>query len=130
MLSPALSFNNNGGSGFLQSPLTTAIHRSAKKPDAIPEDALARYVHLFKRLDKQHGKRGVLNADEVHAVVVRCRLPDDLLRRIWALADRNLNGKFGPAEFYIIMHLTDCALRQEPIPEQLSVDLLRSAYQS
>ncbi|KAJ2502129.1 hypothetical protein IWW47_003038 [Coemansia sp. RSA 2052] len=131
LLSPALSFSSssNGGGSF-QSPLTTTIHRSSVKPDAIPADALARYAHLFKRLDKQHGKRGFLNADEVHAVVVRCRLPDDLLRRIWALSDRNLNGKFGPAEFYIIMHLTDCALRQEPIPEQLSVDLLRSAYQS
>ncbi|KAJ2031021.1 hypothetical protein IWW57_000899, partial [Coemansia sp. S610] len=99
-------------------------------PDAIPADALTRYAHLFKRLDKQHGKRGFLNADEVHAVVVRCRLPDDLLRRIWALSDRNLNGKFGPSEFYIIMHLSDCALRQEPIPEILPVDLLRSAYAS
>ncbi|KAJ1914204.1 hypothetical protein GGI09_003468 [Coemansia sp. S100] len=125
LLSPALSFTSSGG---FQSPLTTAIHRSSAKSDAIPADALARYSHLFKRLDKQHGKRGFLNADEVHAVVIRCRLPDDLLRRIWALSDRNLNGKFGPGEFYIIMHLTDCALRQEPIPEILSVDLLRSAY--
>ncbi|KAJ2831639.1 hypothetical protein GGI24_001512 [Coemansia furcata] len=125
LLSPALSFASSNG---LQSPLTTAIRRSSAKSDAIPADALTRYGHLFKRLDKQHGKRGFLNADEVHAVVIRCRLPDDLLRRIWALSDRNLNGKFGPGEFNIIIHLTDCALRQEPIPELLSVDLLRSAY--
>ncbi|KAJ1815899.1 hypothetical protein LPJ60_005541 [Coemansia sp. RSA 2675] len=126
-LSPAPSVASGNGS---QLPLTAAVHRSSVKPDAIPADALTRYAHLFKRLDKQHGKRGFLNADEVHAVVVRCRLPDDLLRRIWALSDRNLNGKFGPSEFYIIMHLSDCALRQEPIPEILPVDLLRSAYAS
>ncbi|KAJ2469964.1 hypothetical protein GGI02_003259 [Coemansia sp. RSA 2322] len=127
-LSPQLS--SGSGSVGLQTPLTSVIHRSSAKVDNIPADALTRYSHLYKRLEKQHGKRGYLNADEVHAVVVRCRLPEDLLRRIWALSDRNLNGKFGPGEFNIIMHLADTALRQDPIPEVLSVDLLRSAYEN
>ncbi|KAJ1642706.1 Intersectin 1 (SH3 domain protein) [Coemansia asiatica] len=96
--------------------------------DAIPQDALQRYSHLFKRLDKESGRKGYLTTDQVHAVVVRCRLPDDQMRRIWALADRNLNGKFGPGEFNLIMHLADAALRRDPIPDTLSVDLLRSAY--
>ncbi|KAJ1722409.1 Intersectin 1 (SH3 domain protein) [Coemansia erecta] len=99
------------------------------KTDMIPVDALTRYSHLFKRLDKESGKKGYLASDQVHSVIVRCRLDDALLRRIWALSDRNLNGKFGPGEFNIIMHLTDCALRKEPIPDTLPVDLLQSAYE-
>ncbi|KAI8319281.1 hypothetical protein GQ54DRAFT_250740, partial [Martensiomyces pterosporus] len=62
---------------------------------------------------------GYLMSEEVQAVVGRSRLPDDQLRRIWALSDRGLNGRFGPGEFKIIMHLTDCALRHDPIPDVL-----------
>ncbi|KAJ1806586.1 hypothetical protein LPJ56_005098 [Coemansia sp. RSA 2599] len=99
------------------------------KSDRIPPDALQRYSHLFKRLDKEAGRKGYLSSDQVHAVVVRCRLPEDQMRRIWDLSDRNRNGRFGPSEFNIIMYLTDCALRRDPIPDTLSVDLLHSAGQ-
>ncbi|KAJ1949222.1 actin organization and endocytosis protein [Linderina pennispora] len=94
----------------------------------IPSDALVRYGHLFKRLDKQGKRLGYLTSDQVQAVIGRSRLSDDQLRRIWALADRNLDGRFGPGEFFIAMHLVDSALRNDPIPATLSVDLLNSAY--
>ncbi|KAJ1862267.1 Intersectin-2 [Coemansia sp. RSA 2703] len=129
---PKLS-QSNPGYMLPSSTSSTSISNGGSKPygktDMIPMDALTRYSHLFKRLDKESGKKGYLSSDQVHSVVVRCRLDDALLRRIWALSDRNLNGKFGPGEFNIIMHLTDCALRKEPIPDTLPVDLLQSAYE-
>ncbi|KAJ2781489.1 hypothetical protein GGI15_003205 [Coemansia interrupta] len=130
---PKLSQSNPGYTLPSSSTSPGSYSNGGSKPygktDMIPVDALTRYSHLFKRLDKESGKKGYLASDQVHSVIVRCRLDDDLLRRIWALSDRNLNGKFGPGEFNIIMHLTDCALRKEPIPDTLPVDLLQSAYE-
>ncbi|KAJ2723132.1 Intersectin 1 (SH3 domain protein) [Coemansia sp. Benny D115] len=129
---PAQAGAASGATSPVHSPLATTVNYSngSNVNGAIPSDALARYSNLFKRLDKQYGKHGYLTSDQVHAVVVRCRLPDDLMRRIWALSDRNLNGKFGPGEFNLIMHLSDRALAKDPIPETLSVDLIQSAYRA
>ncbi|KAJ1950056.1 actin organization and endocytosis protein [Linderina macrospora] len=119
---------------------TTVVHQQAPRAatiqystysvanNTIPSDALVRYGHLFKRLDKQGKRLGYLTSDQVQAVIGRSRLSDDQLRQIWALADRNLDGRFGPGEFFIAMHLVDSALRNDPIPETLSVNLLNSAY--
>ncbi|KAJ2636382.1 Intersectin 1 (SH3 domain protein) [Coemansia sp. RSA 1286] len=132
---PTAPANKRQLSYVKRQPVLTQSHPGYRLPpasgarsDVIPMDALTRYSHLFKRLDKESGRKGYLASDQVHAVVVRCRLPDDQMRRIWALADRNLNGRFGPGEFNLVMHLADCALRHDPIPDTLSVDLLHSAY--
>ncbi|KAJ2846528.1 hypothetical protein IWW36_004311, partial [Coemansia brasiliensis] len=66
---------------------------------------LQEYTRLFQALNAQEGNRGYLSSDTVRNQVARSNLSDDQLRRIWQLADRNLNGKFGPGEFNIIMHL-------------------------
>ncbi|KAJ2357775.1 hypothetical protein IWW50_001613 [Coemansia erecta] len=97
-------------------------------PASITSDALNRYTALFHTLDEQEGRHGYLSSNVVRDTVARSRLPDDQLRRIWQLADRNLNGKFGPGEFNILMYLVDCALRNDPIPDYLPIDLLHTAY--
>ncbi|KAJ2449284.1 Intersectin-2, partial [Coemansia sp. RSA 2336] len=80
---------------------------------------LQEYTRIFQALDAQEGGRGYLSSEAVRNQVARSTLPDDQLRRIWQLADRNLNGKFGPGEFNIIMHLVDCAQLNYPIPNSL-----------
>ncbi|KAI9468152.1 hypothetical protein BX667DRAFT_518389 [Coemansia mojavensis] len=89
---------------------------------------LQEYSRIFQALNAQEGSRGYLSSEAVRNQVARSSLPDDQLRRIWQLADRNLNGKFGPGEFNIIMHLVDCAQLNYPIPNSLPVDLLHIAY--
>ncbi|KAJ2145684.1 Intersectin-2 [Coemansia sp. RSA 678] len=95
---------------------------------AIPSDALHRYSALFHTLNEQDGCHGYVSSNTVRDTVARSNLSDAQLRRIWQLADRNLNGQFGPGEFNILMHLVDCALRNDPIPDYLPVDLLHAAY--
>ncbi|KAJ2158383.1 Rho GTPase-activating protein 42 [Coemansia sp. RSA 552] len=95
---------------------------------AIPGDAKRRYAHLFDRLNRENGKRGFLPMGVVRGTAARSQLPPTTLLRIEELADRNLNGRIGPSEFNIYMHLVDCALDHQPIPERLPVDLLHSAY--
>ncbi|KAJ2502625.1 hypothetical protein GGH96_000911 [Coemansia sp. RSA 1972] len=95
---------------------------------AIPSDALHRYSALFHTLNEQDGRHGYVSSNTVRDTVARSNLSDMQLRRIWQLADRNLNGQFGPGEFNILMHLVDCALRNDPIPDYLPIDLLHAAY--
>ncbi|KAJ2216200.1 hypothetical protein IW143_003512 [Coemansia sp. RSA 520] len=95
---------------------------------AIPSDALHRYSALFHTLNEQDGHHGYVSSNTVRDTVARSNLSDAQLRRIWQLADRNLNGQFGPGEFNILMHLVDCTLRNDPIPDYLPVDLLHAAY--
>ncbi|KAJ2567545.1 Intersectin-2 [Coemansia sp. RSA 1822] len=103
-------------------------HVNGTGMSAIPSDALNRYAALFHTLDEQDGRLGYVSSNTVRDTVARSNLPDAQLRRIWQLADRNLNGQFGPGEFNILMHLVDCALRNDPIPDYLPVDLLHAAY--
>ncbi|KAJ1664585.1 hypothetical protein IW140_005019 [Coemansia sp. RSA 1813] len=129
--SPGDSFNRtttntfHSSSSYSSSVTTTT---SIDSRSTIPDDALSRYTHLFSKLNKQFGKRGYLTTSEVRAVVANSKLPEDQMRHILALSDRNLNGKFGPGEFNLIMHLADTALRRDPIPDSIPVDLLHAAY--
>ncbi|KAJ2524087.1 hypothetical protein GGI11_001061 [Coemansia sp. RSA 2049] len=115
-------------SSSYNSSITTTSAGSMDSMSTIPDDALSRYAHLFNKLNKQFGKRGYLTASEVRAVVAKSRLPDDQMRHILALSDRNMDGRFGPGEFNLIMHLADSALRHDPIPDAVPVDLLHAAY--
>ncbi|KAJ2658673.1 Intersectin 1 (SH3 domain protein) [Coemansia sp. RSA 1200] len=115
-------------SSSYNSSITTTSAGSMDAMSTIPDDALSRYAHLFNKLNKQFGKRGYLTASEVRAVVAKSRLPDDQMRHILALSDRNMDGRFGPGEFNLIMHLADSALRHDPIPDAVPVDLLHAAY--
>ncbi|KAJ2559827.1 Intersectin 1 (SH3 domain protein) [Coemansia sp. RSA 1933] len=112
-------------SSYSSSVTTTT---STDSRTSIPDDALARYAHLFNKLNKQFGNRGYLTSSEVRAVVAKSRLPEDQMRQILALSDRNMDGRFGPGEFNLIMHLADTALRHDPIPDSVPVDLLHAAY--
>ncbi|KAJ2809535.1 hypothetical protein H4R20_000037 [Coemansia guatemalensis] len=94
----------------------------------ITPDALKRYKHLYGQLNKEDGSRGYLTSEKVRQVLASSRLPEDQLRRIWQLADRNNDGRFDRGAFNIAMYLVDCALRGDPIPEYLPIDLLHSAY--
>ncbi|KAJ2780647.1 Intersectin 1 (SH3 domain protein) [Coemansia javaensis] len=94
----------------------------------IPLDARQRYGQLFAQLDAEGGRRGFVSADKVRDIMARSRLDDAVLRRIWQLADRNMDGRFGPGEFNIAMHLVDSALRGAHTPDFLPIDHIHSAY--
>ncbi|KAJ2390537.1 Intersectin 1 (SH3 domain protein) [Coemansia sp. RSA 2559] len=127
--SPADGFNRTStyhSSSSYSSSVTTTTSTDSRA--SIPNDARSRYAHLFTKLNKQFGKRGYLTTSEVRAVVANSRLPEDQMRHILALSDRNMDGRFGPGEFNLIMHLADTALRHDPIPDSIPVSLLHAAY--
>ncbi|KAJ1831704.1 hypothetical protein LPJ63_004088 [Coemansia sp. RSA 2711] len=125
------SYTNKTSSSTSSSFTQHTSHSSAlgaMPAAAIPRDALARYASEFRALDAREGGRGVVSSNAVRDRLAASGLSDFELRRIWQLADRNLDGTFGPGEFNIIMHLVDGAKAGRPVPNTLPIELLHVAY--
>ncbi|KAI9853198.1 MAG: hypothetical protein M1838_000054 [Thelocarpon superellum] len=70
-------------------------------PPLTPEK-VAEYSSLF---EKSGAQNGVLAGDQAKQIFERARLPNDVLGRIWNLADTEQRGALGATEFIIAMHL-------------------------
>lgn len=70
-------------------------------PPLIPEKA-AQYAALFEKLGAQNG---ILPGEQAKQIFERAGLPNDVLGRIWNLADTEGKGSLQVTEFVIAMHL-------------------------
>ncbi|KAF2221413.1 hypothetical protein BDZ85DRAFT_221317 [Elsinoe ampelina] len=70
-------------------------------PPIVPEKA-AQYSGLFERSGAQSG---LLSGESARAIFERAGLPNEILGRIWGLADREQKGALDITEFIIAMHL-------------------------
>ncbi len=70
-------------------------------PPLTPEKA-AQYAGLF---DKSGAKSGVLPGEQAKSIFERAGLPNEVLGRIWNLADTEQKGSLQVTEFIIAMHL-------------------------
>lgn len=62
----------------------------------------AEYAGLF---DKSGASNGLLGGDNAKQIFEKARLPNEILGRIWNLADTEQRGALGVTEFIIAMHL-------------------------
>ncbi|KAL6720340.1 hypothetical protein ACLMJK_002261 [Lecanora helva] len=65
-------------------------------------DKVAQYSSLFEESGAQNG---ILTGDTAKQIFERAQLPNEVLGRIWNLADRDQKGQLGLTEFVIAMHL-------------------------
>ncbi|KAI9846185.1 MAG: hypothetical protein M1837_004299 [Sclerophora amabilis] len=70
-------------------------------PPLTPEKA-NEYAALFEKFGSQNG---ILPGDQAKQIFEKARLPNEVLGRIWNLADTELRGALGVTEFIIAMHL-------------------------
>ncbi|PNS13867.1 hypothetical protein CAC42_1358 [Sphaceloma murrayae] len=70
-------------------------------PPILPEKA-AQYSSLFERSGVTGG---LLSGESARAIFERAGLPNEILGRIWSLADREQKGALDITEFIIAMHL-------------------------
>ncbi|OTB04252.1 hypothetical protein M426DRAFT_59113, partial [Hypoxylon sp. CI-4A] len=71
-------------------------------PPLTPEK-VAQYAGLFERQNLQNG--GILAGDQARIIFEKSGLPNEVLGRIWQLADTEQRGALVQAEFVIAMHL-------------------------
>lgn len=70
-------------------------------PPLQPDDA-NKFVSLFDKSDVQNG---IISGEAAKQIFERARLPNEILGRIWNLADTQQRGALDATEFIIAMHL-------------------------
>ncbi|PWY86873.1 UBA/TS-N domain protein [Aspergillus heteromorphus CBS 117.55] len=81
---------------------TPAAGAPIRVPPLNPED-VNKFVSLFEKSDVS--KSGVLSGETSKQIFERARLPNEVLGRIWNLADTRQQGALDATEFVIAMHL-------------------------
>ncbi|ORY10542.1 hypothetical protein BCR34DRAFT_601992 [Clohesyomyces aquaticus] len=74
-------------------------------PVRVPQltaDKAAEYAALF---EKSGAQNGILSGENAKQIFEKARLPNEILGRIWNLADTEQRGALGVTEFIIAMHL-------------------------
>ncbi|KAG5980901.1 hypothetical protein E4U55_003522 [Claviceps digitariae] len=117
------------GSPITGSPVAALQAQSTGGPVRIPPltpDKVAQYTSLFERQPLQANK---LPGEQARNIFDKSGLPNEILGRIWALADTELRGALVLPEFVIAMHLLTSiktgALRS--LPAILPASLYESA---
>ncbi|KAG6001559.1 hypothetical protein E4U54_001044, partial [Claviceps lovelessii] len=93
------------GSPITASPAATLQAQNTGGPVRIPPltpDKVAQYTSLFERQPLQANK---LPGEQARNIFDKSGLPNEILGRIWALADTELRGALVLPEFVIAMHL-------------------------
>ncbi|PYH49964.1 EF hand domain protein [Aspergillus saccharolyticus JOP 1030-1] len=81
---------------------TPAAGGPIRVPPLNPED-VNKFLSLFEKSDV--ARAGVLSGDTAKQIFERARLPNEILGRIWNLADVRQQGALDATEFVIAMHL-------------------------
>ncbi|MCJ1424855.1 hypothetical protein MMC29_002743 [Sticta canariensis] len=79
--------------------------QSSGGPIRVPplvSEKVAQYSSLF---DESGAQNGLLSGETAKQIFERAQLPNEVLGRIWNLADTELKGELGLTEFIIAMHL-------------------------
>lgn len=93
-----MSAENNAGEG-------SSTHRSVCWP--ISKSFRNQYTKRFNSLDKE--RRRYLQGDQVYYSFKKWKLPEDLMAKIWRLADVDNNNKLVCDEFILAMYLCQSA---------------------
>ncbi|KAH7909145.1 hypothetical protein BJ138DRAFT_1156028 [Hygrophoropsis aurantiaca] len=78
--------------------------------------------HFFDSLDTQH--HGYIEGDVAVPFMLQSKLSEDVLARVWDLADINNDGRLTRDGFAVAMHLIQGKLAGEEVPETLPSTLM------
>jgi hypothetical protein len=81
----------------------------------------AKYNEEFQKLGPIDGK---LSGSSAKSALLKTKLPQNVLRKIWELSDIDQDGCLDADEFALAMHLVNIKISGEPIPKELPVHLI------
>lgn len=112
--------------GAPKSSVTSPAAASHTQNDwTIKPDEKRRFDGIFDSLDSNHD--GILAAQEAVPLFTQSKLSEDVLARIWDLADTQGRGQLDHKDFSIAMFLMKMTLNGQPLPASLPPHLLESA---
>ncbi|KAJ2062723.1 hypothetical protein GGI17_002230 [Coemansia sp. S146] len=125
---PGSLWRSAGGDAPLRSPTSSSL-ANVSTPDLdssahwdVTPDERVRYEQFFKNLDQQ--RTGYLSGDVPVNFFLKSKLPEDVLSKIWDLADINHSGRLDIEEFSVAMHLINAHLAGDIIPDRLPTTLV------
>ncbi|KAI0085435.1 hypothetical protein BDY19DRAFT_447463 [Irpex rosettiformis] len=83
----------------------------------VPADVRSSADAFFDAFDER--RQGYLDRGIIQAHLRQTGLPEEVVQRIWKLADKDSNGQLSREEFGIAMYLVQMAERREPLPDVL-----------
>ena len=78
---------------------------------------MKKYALVFLKLDRNSD--GYVDGDDARTLMLRSAMENDVLARIWELADSDNDGRLSWPEFLVAMHLVSRARKNEVVPEVL-----------
>lgn len=94
------------------------------EPEWIVNKERNNYDELFEALNPIQGK---LSGQTVKEELVKSKLPNVILAKIWKLSDVDKDGYLDKDEFALAMHLINVKLKGNEIPEELPHHLVPPA---
>lgn len=91
------------------------------EPEWIVNKERNNYDEVFETLNPMHGK---LSGQTVKEELVKSKLPNAVLAKIWKLSDVDKDGYLDKDEFALAMHLINVKLQGNEIPEELPPHLV------
>ncbi|XP_072171227.1 EH domain-containing protein 1-like [Diadema setosum] len=87
----------------------------------VVQDSMDKYAAIFDSLGPIDGK---ISGTVAKPEMVKSKLPNTMLKRIWTLADVDRDGKFDREEFALAMHLINVKLEGHELPAELPSHLV------
>ncbi|XP_070491973.1 intersectin-1 isoform X2 [Chironomus tepperi] len=93
---------------------------------AIPQSSKLKYTQMFNAADKS--RTGFLTGTQARGILLQTNVPHNILAKIWALSDRDSDGRLGCEEFVLALYLCEMYSTGKPIPTELPNDLIPPSF--
>lgn len=81
---------------------------------------------MFNATDKS--RTGFLTGTQARGILLQTNVPHNILAKIWALSDRDSDGRLGCEEFVLALYLCEMYSTGKPIPTELPNDLIPPSF--
>ncbi|KAL7034026.1 hypothetical protein ACKWTF_007823 [Chironomus riparius] len=93
---------------------------------AIPQSSKLKYTQMFNAADKS--RTGFLTGTQARGILLQTNVPNNILAKIWAMSDRDSDGRLGCEEFVLALYLCEMYSTGKPIPTELPYDLIPPSF--
>jgi len=81
---------------------------------------------MFNAADKS--RTGFLTGTQARGILLQTNVPHNILAKIWALSDRDSDGRLGCEEFVLALYLCEMYSTGKAIPTELPNDLIPPSF--
>jgi hypothetical protein len=93
---------------------------------AVPQSSKLKYTQMFNAVDKT--RSGFLTGTQARGILLQTNVPQNILARVWALSDRDSDGRLGCEEFVLALYLCEMFSTGKTIPTELPLELIPPSF--